>query len=47
MPHQEQKLNRQHVADPDLTKQPEMTFRDESAEQTIERLRNPSVEEKS
>ena len=25
----------------------EKTFRDESAEQTIERLRNPSVEEKS
>jgi tetratricopeptide (TPR) repeat protein len=47
MPHKEQKLSRQHVVDPDLTKKPERTFLDESAEQTIERLRNPSVEEKS
>jgi tetratricopeptide (TPR) repeat protein len=47
MPHMEQKLNRQHLADPDLTETPEKTYLDEAAEQTIERLRSPSVEERS
>jgi tetratricopeptide (TPR) repeat protein len=45
MPHKEQKLSRQHVADPDLTKDRERTFRVESAEQTVERLRTASTED--
>jgi len=47
MPHREQKLSRQHVIDPDPTKTPPTISRDESAEQTIERLRTPSAEDQS
>ena len=45
MPHKEQKLGRQHVVDPEPAKKPTTTFRDESAEQTVERLRTGSAEE--
>jgi hypothetical protein len=46
MLHREQKLSHHHVADPDLTKKPPTTFREESAEQTVEQLRNATAEEK-
>jgi len=46
MPHQELKLAKLHVIDPDLSKSPWRTFRDESAEQTVQRLRSGSAEEK-
>lgn len=46
MPHQELKLAQLHVTDPDSTQQPGRTFREESAEQTVERLRTGSAEEK-
>jgi len=46
MPHREQKLNRQHVADPVISKERSTTFREENAEQTAQRLRNPVAEEK-
>jgi tetratricopeptide (TPR) repeat protein len=39
MPHQELKLARRHVADPDLSQKPAQAFRAESAEQTVELLR--------
>jgi len=39
MPHKEQKLDHQHVFDPRPTDQPPTTFREETAEQTIDRLR--------
>src|SRR5262245_12426949 len=45
MPHQEQKLSRQHVVDPEPKKKPATMYREESAEQTVERLRKPSAEE--
>ncbi len=45
MPHQEQKLNRRHIADPDA-QQPGRTYREESAEQTVDRLRTASAEQK-
>ncbi|MBW8883988.1 MAG: O-antigen ligase family protein [Planctomycetia bacterium] len=45
MPHQEQKLGHQHVVDPEPAKKPATTYREESAEQTIQRLRTPSAEE--
>jgi hypothetical protein len=47
MPHREQKLSRQHVIDPDPAKTPAKMSRDESAEQTVERLRTPSAEDQS
>jgi hypothetical protein len=40
MPHREQKLNRQHVADPELLKENLTLFREETAEQTVEKLRS-------
>jgi hypothetical protein len=46
MPHREQKLNRQHVADPVVSKERSTTFREENAEQTAQRLRNGVAEEK-
>jgi tetratricopeptide (TPR) repeat protein len=47
MPHQELKLAQLHVTDPDLSQKPGRTFREESAEQTVERLRKASAEESS
>jgi tetratricopeptide (TPR) repeat protein len=44
MPHKEQKLARQHVLDPQLSEGRVKEFRDESAEQTVESLRNASAE---
>jgi tetratricopeptide (TPR) repeat protein len=46
MPHQEQKLARRHVADPDPTAKPPRAYLDETAEQTAQRLRTIAVEEK-
>jgi len=45
MPHKEQKLNRQHVFDPDSDKDRSSPIRDESAEQTAQRLRTASAEQ--
>jgi hypothetical protein len=47
MPHQEQKLARRHVADPDPNAKPPRAVLDETAEQTAQRLRTIAVEEKS
>jgi len=47
MPHQELKLARRRVADPDLKQKPAQTFRAESAEQTVETLRISAVETKT
>jgi hypothetical protein len=44
-PHREQKLNRQHVADPQLVEGDLKTYLDESAEQTAQRLRNAPAED--
>jgi hypothetical protein len=44
MPHQEKKLRRQHVVDPELAKKPPTAYREETAEQTVERLRTASAE---
>ncbi len=44
MPHREQKLNRQHVADPDVSQERPATFREEDAEQTVQRLRKAMAE---
>ncbi|HEY2414287.1 MAG TPA: O-antigen ligase family protein [Pirellulaceae bacterium] len=46
MPHQEQKLARRHVADPDPNAKPPRAFLVENAEQTAQRLRIIAVEEK-
>jgi tetratricopeptide (TPR) repeat protein len=46
MPHKEQKLDRQHVADPQISGKEARLFREESAEQTARRLRTASAEEK-
>jgi tetratricopeptide (TPR) repeat protein len=46
MPHQEQKLGRRHVADPDPNSKPPRAFLAETAEQTAQRLRTSAVEEK-
>jgi tetratricopeptide (TPR) repeat protein len=45
MPHREQKLDRQHVADPQLVGGELKTYLDESAEQTAQRLRNAPAED--
>jgi hypothetical protein len=44
MPHQEKKLCYQHVLDPELSKEPATAYREETAEQTVERLRTASAE---
>jgi hypothetical protein len=44
MPHVEQKLDRQHVVDPQMSDQEIKMFREETAEQTARRLRNPALE---
>jgi tetratricopeptide (TPR) repeat protein len=46
MPHQELKLSRRHVTDPDFSQKPPRTVLAESAEQTVERLRTASAEDK-
>jgi tetratricopeptide (TPR) repeat protein len=46
MPHQEQKLARRHVADPDPTAKSPRAYLDETAEQTAQRLRTIAVEQK-
>jgi hypothetical protein len=46
MPHKEQKLNRQHVLDPQLVGRQVKELRDESAEQTVESLRTASADNK-
>jgi O-antigen ligase len=43
MPHQELKLAKLHVTDPDFSQKPTRPLRNESAEQTVERLRNSSA----
>lgn len=45
MPHQELKLAKLHVSDPDFSQKPTRTFREESAEQTVERLRTGLAQE--
>jgi len=47
MPHQEFKLSQQHVVDPEPSKKPATIYREESAEQTVLRLRTPSAEAQS
>jgi tetratricopeptide (TPR) repeat protein len=42
MPHQEKKLSREHVVDPDLSRDGG-AYREETAEQTVERLRSSSA----
>jgi hypothetical protein len=44
MPHKEQKLNRQHVADPRIVGAEVKMFREETAEQTADGLRTASAE---
>jgi hypothetical protein len=46
MPHKEQRLNQQHVFDPYPSQPEKSPYRQETAEQTVERLRSPSAEEK-
>jgi hypothetical protein len=43
MPHSEKKLSREHVFDPDLSSDAQKAYRDESAEQTVERLRTATA----
>jgi hypothetical protein len=44
MPHRELKLDRQHVVDPDVSREKPRSFLEETAEQTVQRLRTASAE---
>jgi tetratricopeptide (TPR) repeat protein len=45
MPHKDKKLDREHIADPQFSGEQVKPFREESAEQTAQRLRKQSAEE--